>query len=101
MADGMLAREIDGACIERRLDGATLVFQRWADVWMIDRLPDLDDEGDPGASTAVTRDALEAADRVGLMALHDRQLRRLGLPRKGDGAAVLWRLVSEFDSFVP
>ncbi len=101
MADGMLAREIDGACVERKIDGATLVFQRWADVWMIDRLPDLDDEGDPGASTAVTRDALASADGLGLMTLRDRQLRRLGLPREGDGAAILWRLVSDFDGFDP
>lgn len=109
MADGLLTTVHDGACFERRFDGATLVFQRWAEVWMIDRLSARESAEDDaeeafvahGASTAVSRDVLKLSTVHERHTLCERQLRRLGLPSRGEGAAVLWRLVSDFDGFVP
>ncbi len=96
----------------RTLDGVTLVFQRYDDLWMIDRVSlaanDQDDdetfeETDGGAcfeqGTAVTRDEVSGRSELDLRRYHARQVRRLGLPARGVGARLLWSMIRDFERF--
>lgn len=118
---GEMARPTDEA-IARECDGATLVFRAYDHLWMIDRLArpaanddddayegevvDLDEDGDPvdaaiEGSTAVCADEIAGMDERDREAFIARQLRKLGLPADGDGAAMLGAMLDDFERFEP
>ncbi len=99
--------------VTRTLDGAVLIFQRYDDLWMIDRVDDAandceayDDDGDAteapsGASTAVGGDELRGLSELEQWRYVRRHLRRLGLPERGVAARVIGAMVRDFESFTP
>ncbi len=113
----------DMTAVARRLDGVTLIFQRYDDLWMIDRVSepanecgdeecydvpdglfacgdnDCDDRFDGG--TAVTRAELSGLSEMERRRYHARQLRKLGLPERGSGSKLLWTMISDFERFAP
>jgi hypothetical protein len=117
----------DMTAVARRLDGVTLIFQRYDDLWMIDRVsepanergdedcydvPDglLAHEGCDGGceacerfdgGTAVTRAELSGLSELERRRYHARQLRKLGLPERGHGSRLLWSMISDFERFAP
>lgn len=113
----------DMNAVARRLDGVTLIFQRYDDLWMIDRVsepanergdeecydvPDGlfscgDNDGDArfDGGTAVTRAELSGLSELERRRYHARQLRKLGLPERGNGSKLLWTMISDFERFAP
>ncbi len=111
----------DVAAVARRLDGVTLIFQRYDGLWMIDRVSEpANERGDEecyevpeglfecgderdvfDGGTAVTREELAGLGEVERRRYHARQLRKLGLPERGHGARLLWAMISDFERFAP
>ncbi len=113
--------------VTRRLDGTLVVFQRFGALWMIDTITTPpasndaweDDEGggdtdtyDPeqwGASERVWVEGSTAVSSDELDGLNDdargdyvaRQVRKLGLDPRGEGAAVLRHMIDDFEGFAP
>ena len=97
--------------VMREVDGVHLVFQRYDDLWMIDRVipaerprdADGDDEDDDcfEASTAVSRDEVNGLGTHDRRRCHARHLRRLALPEGGRPARMLWSVIADFDRFAP
>jgi hypothetical protein len=98
----------------RELDGTLFVFQRYEDLWMIDRAEvandceaecdDTDDKTSPcglGGSTAVARHEVMGLSEIERRHYLSRQLRRLGLPTRGHGSRLLWRMITNFERFSP
>ncbi len=120
-----VAQDVSG--VARRLDGVTLIFQRYDDLWMIDRVSEPANEcgdeecfdvpdglfahGDDDeeravnerfdGGTAVTRAELSGLSELERRRYHARQLRKLGLPERGHGSRLLWSMISDFERFAP
>ena len=116
----------DMTAVARKLDGVMLIFQRYEDLWMIDRVSEpANERGDEeyfdiadglfsyeaserecaceafDGGTAVTRAELSGLTELERKRYHARQLRKLGLPERGTGARLLWSMISDFERFAP
>ena len=117
----------DTGVVARRLDGVTLIFQRYDDLWMIDRVSEpANERGDEecfdvpdglfahddcegecarndrfDGGTAVTRAELSGLSELERRRYHARQIRKLGLPERGNGSKLLWSMISDFERFAP
>jgi hypothetical protein len=106
-SDAKGARSTMETAVTRELDGVHLIFQRYDDLWMIDRVApddhaDEDEEDDCfAASTAVSRDEVRGLGELDRRRCHARHLRKLALPERGRSARVLWTMISDFDHFSP
>ena len=96
--------------VMREIDGVHLIFQRYDDLWMIDRVTpderaDEEDEAEEDdcfeASTAVSRDEVSGLGELDRRRCYARHLRKLALPERGGSARVLWTMISDFDHFAP
>ncbi len=93
--------------VMREIDGVHLIFQRYDDLWMIDRVTpdereDEDEEDDCfEASTAVSRDEVRGLGALDQRRCHARHLRKLALPPQGRPARLLWSVIADFDHFAP